>query len=291
MENVIIAPKLELWLNCHFIHLNSKKFQFFYGFITPGPVSFGAKRGGATFNFFKDSDNEVYQSMYRYMVDHPDEMTSSNDEGLLWAETKNYAFLMESSSIEYMAERHCKVIQVGGLLDDKGYGIAMRKSKQKQYLWVLLEISYEWQRILQFNNLYAVFITDSSYRNALSEGVLRLQESGKLAALKIKWWKEKKGGGACSVITPSIFYSICINYDNLAIFSNANTMKYWTKKGRNRRSCTCVRNGKCRRCFLCVSCWCLDCDGDSVHPRFTWNAKRFERKWGLLDDKENCIGF
>lgn len=41
---------------------------------------------------------------------------------------------------------------------------------------------------------------DAEYRNALSEGVLRLQESGKLAALKTKWWKEKKGGGACLVI-------------------------------------------------------------------------------------------
>lgn len=40
---------------------------------------------------------------------------------------------------------------------------------------------------------------DSEYRNALSEGVLRLQEQGRLAVLKIKWWKEKKGGGACAV--------------------------------------------------------------------------------------------
>lgn len=40
---------------------------------------------------------------------------------------------------------------------------------------------------------------DSDYRNALSEGVLRLQEQGKLASMKIKWWKEKKGGGACAV--------------------------------------------------------------------------------------------
>lgn len=40
---------------------------------------------------------------------------------------------------------------------------------------------------------------DAEFRSALSEGVLRMQESGKLAALKIKWWKEKKGGGACQV--------------------------------------------------------------------------------------------
>lgn len=38
---------------------------------------------------------------------------------------------MESSSIEYMIERNCEVTQVGGLLDDKGYGIAMRKSSKK----------------------------------------------------------------------------------------------------------------------------------------------------------------
>lgn len=42
---------------------------------------------------------------------------------------ENYAFLMESTSIEYMVERNCDVAQVGGLLDSKGYGIAMKKSK------------------------------------------------------------------------------------------------------------------------------------------------------------------
>lgn len=35
---------------------------------------------------------------------------------------------MESTSIEYITERHCGVAQIGGLLDEKGYGIAMRKS-------------------------------------------------------------------------------------------------------------------------------------------------------------------
>lgn len=42
-------------------------------------------------------------------------------------------------------------------------------------------------------------LPDSPYRHFLSEAVLRLQEQGKLTALKIKWWKEKRGGGACSV--------------------------------------------------------------------------------------------
>lgn len=32
------------------------------------PVKFGAKKGGATFNFFKESDHPTYRSMYKYMV-------------------------------------------------------------------------------------------------------------------------------------------------------------------------------------------------------------------------------
>ena len=35
-----------------------------------------------------------------------------------------YAFLMESNSIQYQTERNCDLIQVGKLLDSKGYGIA-----------------------------------------------------------------------------------------------------------------------------------------------------------------------
>lgn len=46
---------------------------------------------------------------------------------------------------------------------------------------------------------------DSEYRGALSEAVLRLQEQGKLSVNKIKWWKEKRGGGACDVICDCIW--------------------------------------------------------------------------------------
>lgn len=37
------------------------------------------------------------------------------------------------------------------------------------------------------------------YRNILSSSVIRLQEKGKLTELYKKWWKEKRGGGACDV--------------------------------------------------------------------------------------------
>lgn len=42
----------------------------------------------------------------------------------------NYAFLMESSSIEYAIERNCELTQIGGLLNSRGYGIAFQKSKK-----------------------------------------------------------------------------------------------------------------------------------------------------------------
>lgn len=35
---------------------------------------------------------------------------------------------MESTSIEYVIERNCELTQIGGMLDSKGYGIAMRQS-------------------------------------------------------------------------------------------------------------------------------------------------------------------
>lgn len=42
-------------------------------------------------------------------------------------------------------------------------------------------------------------VTDWPYRDTLSQAVLELQEQGVLTKMKTKWWKEKRGGGACSV--------------------------------------------------------------------------------------------
>lgn len=52
----------------------------------------------------------------------PSVFTSSNREGVerVIKEKGNYAYLMESTSIEYTIERNCELTQVGGLLDSKG---------------------------------------------------------------------------------------------------------------------------------------------------------------------------
>lgn len=64
------------------------------------------------------------------MKKHPEYLTNSNQEGVDRVKTNtDYAFLMESTSIEYNTKRECNLKKIGDALDEKTYGIAMRKSK------------------------------------------------------------------------------------------------------------------------------------------------------------------
>ncbi|XP_050461364.1 glutamate receptor ionotropic, kainate 2 isoform X3 [Cataglyphis hispanica] len=131
-------------------------------------IKYGALKGGSTAAFFRDSNFSTYQRMWSFMDSaKPTVFTSSNGEGVdrVIKGKGSYAFLMESTSIEYVIERNCDLTQVGGLLDSKGYGIAMPPN--------------------------------SPYRTAINGAILKLQEEGKLHVLKTRWWKEKRGGGSC----------------------------------------------------------------------------------------------
>lgn len=71
--------------------------------------------------------------------------------------------------------------------------------------------------------------------------MLRLQEQGKLTALKIKWWKEKRGGGACSVS----------GQDLLTGTNRKSKVSSWLFIGiRGRRRSSGFGIGQCRRLFL-----------------------------------------
>lgn len=61
----------------------------------------------------------------------PSVFVGSNDEGVdrVLKGKYLYAFLMESTAIEYNVLRDCNLMQVGSLLDNKGYGIALPPSK------------------------------------------------------------------------------------------------------------------------------------------------------------------
>lgn len=96
-----------------------------------GGVQYGAKESGSTRNFFSKADYDTYKQMNEYMGKNPGYMVSTNEEGVNKVLTDNYAYLMESTSIEYHAARNCNLTRIGGLLDEKGYGIAMPKSVYK----------------------------------------------------------------------------------------------------------------------------------------------------------------
>ena len=70
----------------------------------------------------------------------PSVFTKSNDGGVeRVAKSKGmYAFLMESSSIEYVVERNCDLMQIGGLLDSKSYGIALPPGKIFYFIFYLI---------------------------------------------------------------------------------------------------------------------------------------------------------
>ncbi|XP_064489101.1 glutamate receptor ionotropic, kainate 2-like [Ornithodoros turicata] len=121
-------------------------------------ILYGCVKSGSTEAFFKESKFETYEKMWQTMASaQPPTLTESNAEGASRVRVGKYAFLMESTSIEYIVERDCELQQIGGLLDSKGYGIATPSG--------------------------------SPYRTHLSSAILQLQEKGTLQELKDRWWK------------------------------------------------------------------------------------------------------
>lgn len=110
-------------------------------------IKYGVLRGGSTESFFRNAVMEPFITMWKFMerkldplecakslsslalnvsrqpflVHEREVMVSSNEEGLqkVLESDGGYAYLMESSSIMYIVERNCELVQVGGNLDNK----------------------------------------------------------------------------------------------------------------------------------------------------------------------------
>lgn len=54
----------------------------------------------------------------------PSVFAESNLKGVERVLRGGYAYLMESTTIEYLVQKNCQLTQIGGPLDSKGYGIA-----------------------------------------------------------------------------------------------------------------------------------------------------------------------
>lgn len=68
------------------------------------------------------------------MKSRPNVFVKTSQEGIARVLKGNYAFLMESAMIEYNTQRNCELVQIGGLLDSKGYGIGTPTGKKSRYI-------------------------------------------------------------------------------------------------------------------------------------------------------------
>ncbi|XP_020293035.1 glutamate receptor ionotropic, kainate 1 isoform X1 [Pseudomyrmex gracilis] len=128
-------------------------------------ISYGTLAGGSTMTFFRDSKIGIYQKMWRFMESKgPSVFVQSYEEGIKRVLEGDYAFLMESTMLDYAVQRDCNLTQIGGLLDSKGYGIATPKG--------------------------------SPWRDKISLAILELQEKGVIQILYDKWWKNT--GDVCN---------------------------------------------------------------------------------------------
>nr|XP_022293547.1 glutamate receptor ionotropic, kainate 2-like [Crassostrea virginica]XP_022293548.1 glutamate receptor ionotropic, kainate 2-like [Crassostrea virginica] len=129
-------------------------------------IKYGTLGSGSTKAFFERSKFPTYQRMWSFMKSAtPSVFVSGNKEGEGRVLKGDYAYFAESSTIEYMVERNCELMQVGQWLDSKGYGIALPQ--------------------------------DSPYRDKISSIILKLQEDQTIQKFYNTWWKEKNKDGEC----------------------------------------------------------------------------------------------
>ena len=73
----------------------------------------------------------TYDKMWEFMNSRRHSvLVKSVDEGIQRVLTSDYAFLMESTTIEFVTQRNCNLTQIGGLMDSKAYGVGTPMGKQ-----------------------------------------------------------------------------------------------------------------------------------------------------------------
>ncbi|XP_071087549.1 glutamate receptor 2-like isoform X1 [Haliotis cracherodii] len=135
-------------------------------------IKYGTLRTGTSWDFFKDSEVQVFRQMYETMEANKNEVMLSDVELGVAKVRKSkgkYAFMLESSMNDYHSQQEpCDTMKVGDNLDNKGYGIATR-------------IGYP-------------------LRDEINIAVLELREIGELHKLRRKWWYDK---GKCGDVDGS----------------------------------------------------------------------------------------
>uniref|UniRef100_A0AAQ5XKI4 Glutamate receptor n=1 Tax=Amphiprion ocellaris TaxID=80972 RepID=A0AAQ5XKI4_AMPOC len=121
-------------------------------------IEYGVVEDGSTMTFFKKTKISTYDKMWEFMSSRRHSVMVKNvEEGIHRVLTSDYAFLMESTTIEFVTQRNCNLTQIGGLIDSKAYGVGTPMG--------------------------------SPYRDKITIAILQLQEEGKLHMMKEKWWR------------------------------------------------------------------------------------------------------
>ncbi|KAI1288036.1 Glutamate receptor ionotropic, kainate 3 [Halotydeus destructor] len=134
-----------------------KKFENI-GQLLASDVKLGLVNGGSTWAFVSSSKKPLIEKIYT-KITAEDGQLPSNRVGLEKVKNEDFAFLMESTTMEYLMARDPCLYQIGGNLVNRNYGFVVKQG--------------------------------SPLREQLSQGILALHESGKLIELKEKWWQPK----------------------------------------------------------------------------------------------------
>lgn len=82
------------------------------------------------YGIFQKTKISTYDKMWEFMNSRRQSVMVKNvEEGIQRVLTSDYAFLMESTTIEFVTQRNCNLTQIGGLIDSKAYGVGTPMGK------------------------------------------------------------------------------------------------------------------------------------------------------------------
>ncbi|KAF6771032.1 hypothetical protein AHF37_09985 [Paragonimus kellicotti] len=67
----------------------------------------------------------TYKRMWQFMSSQKGLLMNTTPEAIRRVKREEYAYILESTMNEYYTQRDCQLMQIGGLLDSKGYGIGL----------------------------------------------------------------------------------------------------------------------------------------------------------------------
>ena len=136
-------------------------------------------------HFAQDSKNPTFARMKSFMESQKDSVfMKSNHAGVMRVMNSDmdYAFLMESNSIQYQIERMCDLIQVNIILH--GGGNIVYSDKVASSSISIVVVTRKVGQLLDSKGYGIAFTPGSHYRVPIDRAILQLQEEGKLHELK-----------------------------------------------------------------------------------------------------------